>query len=124
MAYLMLVILLVFPFIVLLIWYSALQTIFRLRTATLSRHALDLIEAAAISVILYIGFMRLPAEQAAFQEVCMPAKGARKVAVCTGVAETVSGLHFRMVLLNLCMFLAPMLKYKLQGDTTPKDKAA
>ena len=85
MAYLMLVILLVFPFIVLLIWYSALQTIFRLRTATLSRHALDLIEAAAISVILYIGFMRRRT---------LGHLGTSLPTACVRVVLSASGSHF------------------------------
>jgi len=92
---------------------GALQAVFGWRRATLTRHVFDCIELAGLgSIIFTIATAAGPITET-FMAAC-PATRKSKVAgqiACEAALADLESLHVAFVLLNLVMFVAPIVKY-------------
>jgi hypothetical protein len=112
--------LLVFPVVLIAIYYSLLQTLFGWRKATAVRHAMDVVEAMGISTIIYVAAARVKPAEEAVLGLCAAAKMNKKEeSACIDAASTLPPLYLAIVLLNVVMLFAPIIKFR-RGNIKPK----
>uniref|UniRef100_A0A7S0LKK9 G-protein coupled receptors family 1 profile domain-containing protein n=1 Tax=Coccolithus braarudii TaxID=221442 RepID=A0A7S0LKK9_9EUKA len=118
----LLVLLLPLPLIIVGILYAALQTLCGWRRASLSRHMADVAEAAGICSIVFMVVTRVIPVQGRFLEACRSKE--QRDACSTTLAE-MAEVHLVMVLLNLLMFVCPIVKFARSSvPESEKTKAA
>lgn len=117
LAPVLMLLLLPLPFIVGGMYLSMLQALLGWRAATMTRHVADCIEAATISVIVVMVVTRIIPTQTEVVASCPPASNRQDVvSQCTSAASDLQANDLIMVLLNLIMFVMPIVKYN-KGNT-------
>ena len=113
----LLVLLLPLPFLLFGIYTAAVQGLFGWRKATAVRHAMDYAEACGISGVVYCILRKAVPVTEALKAACPPkSKGAANA--CAVAISDMTHVHLLFVLLNLVMFIAPIIKFA-KGNAGP-----